>query len=143
MTILQNFQQIFETVSANPIQYRIECMNVAVNTNMGLYEQELNSEGMSIYMLLKILIQKCSEWQDVEKVAKALEDFYNYFLIEKCIDIARTEVLLKLAVHRGYISKGELGFLISEKEFLSLQNTFKNLGSEFLNEPPTLVSIRL
>ena len=136
MTILQNFQRIFETISKDPIQYRIECLNVAINTNMGLYEKELNSDGMTIYMLLKKLIQNCREWYEVEVVLKALENFYNYFHIEKCMDIARTEVFLKLAVYRGYLSKGELDDLVSANEFFILKDIFKNLGIDFLENPP-------
>ena len=142
MTILQNFQRIFETISKDPIQYRIECLNVAINTNMGLYEKELNSDGMTIYMLLKKLIQNCREWHEVEKVHKALESFYNYFHTEKCMDIARTEVFLKLAVYRGYLSKIELDVVVSDKDFIFLQNIFKNLSFEFLENSPQADTIR-
>jgi hypothetical protein len=136
MLSLKILKQLVSTISKTPAQHRIECINVAINTNLGLYEQELNGDAMSIYILLKKLIERCLKWDDVENILQALEDFQNYFLKFKCLDIVRIEILLRLVIHRGYITIDEIDELGKGVDFLTLRNIIHRLGAELLAIPP-------
>ena len=90
MTILLNFQSAFKRISKDPIQHRVECLNVAINTHIGLYEQEKDFDGMNVYVSIKYLVKNCVEWNEVEQVLNGLENFYNFFHIENNFDILQT-----------------------------------------------------
>ena len=124
MTILLNFQTAFKRISKDPIQYRVECLNVAINTHIGLYEQEKDFDGMNVYVSIKNLVKNCVEWTEVEQVLNGLENFYNFFHIENNFDILRTEAILKISLYRGYFSNSELDNIVSNKNFLKIQNIF-------------------
>jgi hypothetical protein len=141
MTILLNFQNLFNNVSTDPIHYRIESLNVALNTHIGLYKHEMDTDSMSVYMLIKSIIKNCACWYEVENKLKALQDFYNFFHIENSLSIEHTESILKFSIYRGYFSNSELDNIVKEKDMLEIHNIFKELGSNFLKNPPEIDSI--
>jgi hypothetical protein len=116
----------------DPIEHRLECLEVAARTNHGLYSQENDFEGAAIYSPLITMVTQCTTWDEMVKAANAFEQFVE--IIDKSqpnssnVDRFSKEAYLKLVLVRGYTTQNELsglGINFNDMRFQEIMRDFK------------------
>lgn len=131
----RNIERVINNVQKDPKEYQIECLEVAINTHLGLYEQEGNEECVSLYITIRELFKNCQNLDDARKRLDALQ------FIEKSIDPSKTtkkqsslNTVLRLGVLRKYLTHLEIleyGILTMSEE---LVDAFKQLGIDLIEK---------
>jgi len=129
---LLSLQSHMRITAKDPIERRLECLEVAARTNYGLYSQENDSEGAAIYSPIITMVEQCTTWEEMVNVANAFEEFVD--IVDKCqpiwsnIDRYWKEAYLKLVLVRGYATQNELsglGIDFNDLRFQELMRNFK------------------
>jgi hypothetical protein len=129
---LLSLQSHMRITAKDPIEHRLECLEVAARTNHGLYSQENDFEGAAIYSPLITMVTQCTSWEEMQTVANAFEEFVD--IVDKSqpiwsnIDDSWKEAYLKLVLVRGYTTQNELtglGIDFNDLRFQELMRNFK------------------
>jgi hypothetical protein len=129
---LLSLQSHLRLSAKDPIEHRLECLEVAARTNHGLYSKENDFEGAAIYSPIITMVEKCTSWDEMVKVANAFEQFVD--IIDKSkptssiIDDYWKEAYLKLVLVRGFTTQNELcslGIDFNELRFQEVMRDFK------------------
>jgi hypothetical protein len=129
---LLSLQSLMSSMEKNPLEHRLECLEVATRTHHGLYSKENDFEGAAIYSPLITMVKQCTTWDEMVKAANAFEQFVE--IIDKCqpiwsnIDRYWKEAYLKLVLVRGYATQNELsglGIDFNDLRFQELMRNFK------------------
>lgn len=129
---LLSLQSLMNSMEKNPLEHRLECLEVAARTHHGLYSQENDFEGAAIYSPLITMVKQCTTWDEMVKVANAFEQFVEMIdsskPISSNIDRYWKEAYLKLVLVRGYATQNELtglGIDFNDLRFQELMRNFK------------------
>ena len=129
---LLSLQSHMRITAKDPIEHRLECLEVAARTNHGLYSQENDFEGAAIYSPIITMVEQCTTWEEMQNVANAFEEFV--YIVDKSqpvwsnIDDSWKEAYLKLVLVRGYTTQNELtglGIDFNDVRFQELMRNFK------------------
>ena len=129
---LLSLQSHMRITAKDPIEHRLEYLEVAARTNHGLYSQENDFEGAAIYSPIITMVEQCTTWEEMQNVANAFEEFVD--IVDKSqpiwsnIDDAWKEAYLKLVLVRGYTTQNELtglGIDFNDLRFQELMRNFK------------------
>ena len=127
---LLSLQSHLRLIENNPIEHRLECLEVAARTNYGLYSQENDFEGDAIYSPIITMVEKCTTWDEMQTVANAFEEFFDIVVksqpIWSNIDDGWKEAYLKLVLVRGYTTQNELTGLEIDFNDLRFQELMRN-----------------
>ena len=74
---LLSLQSHMRITAKDPIEHRLECLEVAARTNHGLYSQENDFEGAAIYSPIITMVEQCTTWEEMQNVANAFEEFVD------------------------------------------------------------------
>ena len=137
-----NIERIIKQVAKDPIQHQIECLEVAINTHLYLYEQEENEDGSNLFSTLQYIFKGC------KNLDEAIHKMDSLKFIENSIDPSITSrdqrsfnTLLKLGIARRYLSFGELNDFGIQYINIKLIESFKTLGIDCIEkpEPPSIL----
>ena len=129
---LLSLQSHMRITAKDPIEHRLECLEVAARTNHGLYFQQNDFEGAAIYSPIITMVEQCTTWEEMQNVANAFEEFV--YIVDKSqpvwsnIDDSWKEAYLKLVLVRGYTTQNELtglGIDFNDVRFQELMRNFK------------------
>jgi hypothetical protein len=129
---LLSLQSHMRITAKDPIERRLECLEVAARTNYGLYSQENDFEGAAIYSPIITMVEQCTTWEEIQTVANAFEEFVD--IVDKSqpiwsnINDSWKEGYLKLILVRGYTTQNELtglGIDFNDLRFQELMRNFK------------------
>jgi len=129
---LLSLQSHMRITAKDPIEHRLECLEVAARTNYGLYSQENDFEGAAIYAPIITMVEQCTTWEQMQTVANAFEEFVD--IVDKSqpiwsnINNSWKEAYLKLILVRGYTTQNELtglGIDFNDLRFQELMRNFK------------------
>ena len=129
---LLSLQSHMRITAKDPIEHRLECLEVAARTNHGLYSQRSDFEGAAIYSPIITMVEQCTTWEEMQNVANAFEEFV--YIVDKSqpvwsnIDDSWKEAYLKLVLVRGYTTQNELtglGIDFNDVRFQELMQNFK------------------
>ena len=129
---LLSLQSHMRITAKDPIEHRLECLEVAARTNHGLYSQRSDFEGAAIYSPIITMVEQCTTWEEMQNVANAFEEFV--YIVDKSqpvwsnIDDSWKEAYLKLVLVRGYTTQNELtglGIDFNDVRFQELMRNFK------------------
>ena len=129
---LLSLQSHMRLTAKDPIEHRLECLEVAARTNHGLYSKENDFEGAAIYSPIITMVEQCTSWDEMVKVANAFEQFVD--IIDKSkptslnIDDYWKEAYLKLVLVRGFTMQIELsglGIDFNDLRFQEVMRDFK------------------
>ena len=137
-----NIESIIKQVSKVPLEHQIECLEVAINTNLGLYEQEENEDSTNLFSTLKLIFTDC------KNLDEAIHKMGSLKFIENTIDPSITtrdqrsfNTLLKLGIARGYLTYGELNDFGIQHINKKLIESFNTLNIDYIEkpEPPSIL----
>ena len=129
---LLSLQSHMRITAKDPIEHRLECLEVAARTNHGLYSQQNDFVGAAIYSPIITMVEQCTTWEEMQNVANAFEEFV--YIVDKSqpvwsnIDDSWKEAYLKLVLVRGYTTQNELtglGIDFNDVRFQELMRNFK------------------
>ena len=129
---LLSLQSHMRITAKDPIEHRLECLEVAARTNHGLYSQQNDFVGAAIYSPIITMVEQCTTWEEMQTVANAFEKFVD--IVDKSqpiwsnIDDGWKEAYLKLVLVRGYTTQNELtglGIDFNDLRFQELMRNFK------------------
>ena len=129
---LLSLQSHMRITAKDPIEHRLECLEVAARTNHGLYSQQNDFVGAAIYSPIITMVEQCTSWDEMVKVANAFEQFVD--IIDKSQPISSNvdrfwkEAYLKLVLVRGYTTQNELsglGIDFNDLRFQEIMRDFK------------------
>ena len=127
-----SLKSLLNSMEKNPIEHRLECLEVAARTNHGLYSQRSDFEGAAIYSPIITMVEQCTTWEEMQTVANAFEEFVD--IVDKSqpiwlsIDDNWKEAYLKLVLVRGYTTQNELnglGIDFNDSSFQEMMRDFK------------------
>ena len=129
---LLSLQSHMRITAKDPIEHRLECLEVAARTNHGLYSQRSDFEGAAIYSPIITMVEQCTTWEEMQTVANAFEKFVD--IVDKSqpiwsnIDDGWKEAYLKLVLVRGFTTQIELsglGIDFNDLRFQEVMRDFK------------------
>lgn len=132
----KNIEALLNQAQKNPLAHQIECLEVAINTQLGLYEQEENDVCISLFKTLHEIFKNCLNLEEAQLRLKALK------FIEKSVDPSKTiknqsslNTILRLGVARKYLTHLEVleyGILSINQDLI---DSFKEIGIQLVEEP--------
>lgn len=137
-----NIERIIQQVSKDPLEHQVECLEVAINTHLGLYEQEENEVSTNLFSTLKLIFKGC------KNLDEAIHKMDSLKFIENTIDPSITtrdqrsfNTLLKLGIARGYLTYGELNDFGIQHINIKLIESFNALSIDYIEkpDPPSIV----
>lgn len=137
-----NIERIIKQVSKDPLEHQVECLEVAINTHLGLYEQEKNEVSTNLFSTLKLIFKGC------KNLDEAILKMDSLKFIENNIDPSITtrdqrsfNTLLKLGIARGYLTYGELNDFGIQHINIKLIESFNALSIDYIEkpDPPSIV----
>ena len=131
-----NIERIIQQVSKDPKEHQVECLEVAINTHLGLYEQEENEVSTNLFSTLKLIFKGC------KNLDEAIHKMDSLKFIENTIDPSITtrdqrsfNTLLKLGIARGYLTYGELCDFGIEHINIKLVESLNDLSIDYIEKP--------
>jgi len=131
-----NIERIIQQVSKDPKEHQVECLEVAINTHLGLYEQEENEVSTNLFSTLKLIFKGCKNLEE------AIHKMDSLKFIENTIDPSITtrdqrsfNTLLKLGIARGYLTYGELCDFGIEHINIKLVESLNDLSIDYIEKP--------
>ena len=137
-----NIERIIQQVSKDPLEHQVECLEVAINTHLGLYEQEKNEVSTNLFSTLKLIFKGC------KNLDEAIHKMDSLKFIENNIDPSITtrdqrsfNTLLKLGIARGYLTYGELNDFGIQHITIKLVQSLNDLKIDYIEkpEPPSIL----
>jgi hypothetical protein len=135
---LLSLQSLMRITAKDPIEHRLECLEVAARTNHGLYSQENDFEGAAIYSPIITMVEQSSTWAEMQTAANAFEQFVD--IVDKSkpiwsnIDDSWKESFIKLVLVRGYTTQNELTGLGIDFNDLRFQEVMRNFKTDIHDE---------
>jgi len=129
---LLSLQSHLRLTANEPIEHRLECLEVAAKTHHGLYCQENDFESAAIYSPIITMVEQCTTWEEMQTVTNAFEEFVD--IVDKSqpiwsnIDDSWKEAYLKLVLVRRYTTQNELnglGIDFNDLKFQEVMRDFK------------------
>jgi hypothetical protein len=129
---LLSLQSLIRSASRDPVEHRLECLEVAAKTHHGLYLQENDAVGAAIYSPIIKMVEQCSSWDEMLKVATAFEEFVEIVAKSKPvstnINVKWKESYLRLVLIRRFTTQIELtdlGINFNDLRFQEVMRNFK------------------
>ena len=127
-----SLKSLLNSMEKNPIEHRLECLEVAARTNHGLYSQRSDFEGAAIYSPIIKMVEQCNSWEEMLTAANAFGIFVD--IVDKSkpissnIDRHWKEAYLELVLVRGYTTQNDLtslGIDFNDLRFQEIMRNFK------------------
>jgi hypothetical protein len=127
-----SLKSLLNSTEKNPIEHRLECLEVAARTNHGLYSQRSDFEGAAIYSPIIKMVEQCNSWEEMLTAANAFGIFVD--IVDKSkpissnIDRHWKEAYLELVLVRGYTTQNDLtslGIDFNDLKFQEVMRDFK------------------
>lgn len=129
---LLSLQSHMRITAKDPIEHRLECLEVAARTNHGLYSQQNDFVGAAIYSPIITMVEQSTTWEEMQTVTNAFAEFVD--IVDKSqpiwsnIDDSWKEAYLKLVLVRRYTTQNELnglGIDFNDLKFQEVMRDFK------------------